>query len=49
MDDHWDYKGENSLNLIRQSIELNGGIGLFRKGVEQPICWISTNNYFTPG
>ncbi|XP_065369744.1 uncharacterized protein LOC135962002 [Calliphora vicina] len=49
MDDHWDYKAENSLYLIRQSIELNGGIGLFRRGVEQPICWISTNEFLTPG
>ncbi|XP_037809270.1 uncharacterized protein LOC119602020 [Lucilia sericata] len=49
MDDHWDYKAENSLQLIRQSIELNGGIGIFRQGVEQPICWISTNEFLTPG
>ncbi|KAM7343864.1 uncharacterized protein ACRADG_010769 [Cochliomyia hominivorax] len=49
IDDHWAYKGENSLNLIRQSIELNGGLGLFRQGVEQPICWISTNEFLTPG
>ncbi|KAI8119203.1 hypothetical protein FF38_02016 [Lucilia cuprina] len=41
MDDHWDYKEENSLQLIQQSIELNGGIGIFRQGLEQPICWIS--------
>ena len=49
MDNHWDYKAENSLNLIHQSIVLNGGIGLFRKGVGQPICWISTNEFLTPG
>ncbi|TMW45505.1 hypothetical protein DOY81_009414 [Sarcophaga bullata] len=49
IDDCWYYKTENSLQLIQQSIQLNGGTGLFRRGSEQPICWISTNDFFTPG
>uniref|UniRef100_A0A1I8NZE5 DUF5645 domain-containing protein n=1 Tax=Stomoxys calcitrans TaxID=35570 RepID=A0A1I8NZE5_STOCA len=49
MDDHWYYKHENSLPLIRHSIEFNGGLGIFRHGEADPIAWITTNEYLTPG
>uniref|UniRef100_A0A1A9WCC4 N-acetyltransferase domain-containing protein n=1 Tax=Glossina brevipalpis TaxID=37001 RepID=A0A1A9WCC4_9MUSC len=48
--DHWYYKSENTLHLVKESIEFNGGLGIFRKNFdEQPICWLATNEFFTPG
>ncbi|XP_005183055.2 uncharacterized protein LOC101895480 isoform X2 [Musca domestica] len=46
---HWFMRHANSLELIRRCIEFNGGIGLFRRGMEQPISWISTNEFLNPG
>ncbi|XP_073848972.1 uncharacterized protein [Musca autumnalis] len=46
---HWLYKSEHSLGLVRQSIEFNGGLGLFRRGGDQPLCWILENEFMAPG
>uniref|UniRef100_A0A1A9Z2E4 N-acetyltransferase domain-containing protein n=1 Tax=Glossina pallidipes TaxID=7398 RepID=A0A1A9Z2E4_GLOPL len=48
--DHWYYKSENTFYLVKESIEFNGGLGIFRRGSNgQPICWLATNEFFTPG
>ncbi|XP_061396531.1 uncharacterized protein LOC133332167 [Musca vetustissima] len=49
INNHWSHKYEKSLGLIRQSIEFNGGSGLFRRGEEQPLCWMLENEFLTPG
>lgn len=48
--DHWYYKSENTFYLVKESIEFNGGLGIFRRSSNgQPICWLATNEFFTPG
>uniref|UniRef100_A0A1A9VRK2 N-acetyltransferase domain-containing protein n=1 Tax=Glossina austeni TaxID=7395 RepID=A0A1A9VRK2_GLOAU len=48
--DHWYYKSENTFYLVKESIEFNGGLGIFRQSSNgQPICWLATNEFFTPG
>ncbi|XP_061396528.1 uncharacterized protein LOC133332166 [Musca vetustissima] len=49
INESWSHKYDQSLGLIQQSIEFNGGLGLFRKGEEQPLCWILVNEFLTPG
>ncbi|XP_073848093.1 uncharacterized protein [Musca autumnalis] len=49
INEHWSHKYEHSLSLIRQSIEFNGGLGLFRSGDDQPLCWMLENELLAPG
>lgn len=49
VDDFWRYKGNNTFEMIKQSIELNGGTGLFQHGNDEPICWITTDQRLAPG
>lgn len=49
INENWKYKNETSLGLVRQSIEFNGGLGLFRRGESQPLCWMLENEFLSPG
>ncbi|XP_011294569.1 uncharacterized protein LOC101899881 isoform X1 [Musca domestica] len=49
INENWTHKYENSLGLVRQSIEFNGGLGLFRRGESQPLCWMLENEFLSPG
>lgn len=49
INENWKYKNENSLGLVQQSIEFNGGLGLFRRGESQPLCWMLENEFMSPG